>query len=617
MLHSSHGGVRARFGVLGLLFLFILVYCYLYSSAQAASYYIGQCGQPSLGVRATSIYWAAYADYQERLLSVDYTISNDSGPDAMTVTILGSMNTSGVILSTGTPVELGNIYKGNNASLTLRFTVPGGTTAFKSTLFATASDYCGGAYEYPGPFPGELERFSESWIRPPQTYLDDYGLHIYAATTNRFTNAIMADNDSNGIANGWTGFNGNGNYTSNLSVQPPTGTTPGEQVIHLTATGAPTSTEWFGLWMNHNYTDTKWALGSEVKIDWLPGTTQQEKNALVDLAVSASGFQQPTGIVLDKSHIGSGWMRVYSNSMTFAANQNFYTQLRCRTSTQSWSSAAGGLEIRFRRPQLENTLSAKGFAFTTPAALPIDPGVTINTSGESVRELGFAQVGHGHANGEQGDSPVRLDTSKDWGMFVQWVPMLDAREIIPNDNEWQILNMDNHWDAPSEFVHNEIHLDIDGGNDLEDENRLFLFLWNAEGLANDCMLDSVDLNDFILKGDVCRLAYWKAGEMHYAKLNVYRNGVLVISRVMGSQMTVSQDAGIMKQLTVGIDHREVGYGQTHSANGVFQHVSVEEATLDETSINSFMAGGTRPKSSNTVITWNYSSGNDKVYIRPY
>src|SRR5450759_1034014 len=105
MLHSSHGGVRARFGVLGLLFLFILVYCYLYSSAQAASYYIGQCGQPSLGVRATSIYWATYADYQERLLSVDYTISNDSGPDAMTVTILGSMNTSGVILSTGTPVE--------------------------------------------------------------------------------------------------------------------------------------------------------------------------------------------------------------------------------------------------------------------------------------------------------------------------------------------------------------------------------------------------------------------------------------------------------------------------------------------------------------------------------
>lgn len=616
MWHGVHFGMKARFGVLGLILLF-LVYFYPYSSAPAASYYIGQCGKPSLGVRATSIYWANYADYQERLLSVDYTISNDSGPDAMSVTILGSMNTSGVILSTSTPVELGHIYKDNSASLTLRFSVSGGATIFMSTLFATAGDYCDSAYEYPGPFPGEPEKFSESWIRPPQTYLDDDGLHIYAATTNRFTNAIMADNDSNGIADGWTGFNGNGNYTSTLSVQPPTGITPGEQVIHLTATGTPTSTEWFGLWMSHNYPDTKWAVSTEVKIDWLPGTTQQEKNALADLAVSANGFQQPTGVVLDKSDIGSGWMRLYSNSMTFAANKNFYTQLHCRTSAQNWSSAAGGLEIRFRRPQLENTLSEKGFAFTTPAALPLDPGVTINANGEAVRELGFAQVGHDHENGEQGDSPVRVDTSKDWGMFVQWVPMLNAREIIPNDNEWQILNLDNHWDAPSPFVHNEIHLDIDGGNDLGDENRLFLFLWNAEGLANDWMHDSVDLNDFILKGDDCRLAYWKAGDMHYAKLNVYRNGVLVISRLMGNQLTVSQDAGIMKQLTVGIDHREVGYGQTHSANGVFQHISVEEATLDEASIDSFMASGTRPKGSSTVITWDYSSGNDKVYMRPY
>lgn len=613
-MDSIRFGVRTGIRFFGFLLLFSVFVSFPIHPAQGATYEIGTCGQPSLGVGVPRAYWDSFADYQGHLLSVDYTIANHYGPDAMNVTVLGSFNTNGVILTTTTPVEMGHIYIGENATVTLKLFVPSGTTAFKSSLFVVSRDYCGSVYDFPSPFPGEPEQFSERWVRPSQTYLDSQGLHIFAATTNRFTNAVLADNDGNGIADGWTGFTGNGSYSANYSVQQPTSATPGEQVIRLTATGIPNGTDWFGLYMSHNYPDTKWALSSEIKIEWLPGTTQEEKDAFFDLAASANGLNQPTGIVLQKSDIGTGWRRLYSNSMTFPANGTFFTQLRFQTTSQNWSSAAGGLEIRFRRPQLENTLSAKGFAFTTPAALSIDPGVTLNDAGEAVRELGFAQVGHSHDNGEQGDSPVRLDTSKDWGMFVQWVPMLDAREIIPNDNEWQILNIDNHWNAPMP-VHNEIHLDIDGGNNFGDENRMFVFLWNAEGLAEDWIIDSVNLNDYIRKGDVCRMAYWKTAGWHYAKLNVYRNGNLVISRMAGKQLVVSSDLGILKQITAGIDHREVGYGQTHSANGVFQHVSVEEVTLNETMVDSFMNSGTRAIGASTVMNWDYSSGNDKVFLK--
>lgn len=53
-------------------------------------------GDPGLSLSLTSVYWASLNDYADRLLSVDYTISNQSSDPLLEVSLTGSTATSGV-----------------------------------------------------------------------------------------------------------------------------------------------------------------------------------------------------------------------------------------------------------------------------------------------------------------------------------------------------------------------------------------------------------------------------------------------------------------------------------------------------------------------------------------
>ena len=458
-------------------------------------------------------------------------------------------------------------------------------------------------------------------VRPAQTYLDADGFHIFAAATNRITNPQLADKDGNGIADGWSAVT-NGNYDASFQIQAPSNGAPGEQIIRLTGIKAPTDEDWLGLSWKENGTKTKWALGAEVKIDWMPGTTDQEKNALPDFSVMATVDGKPANITLQKTDIGTGWRRIFINGLDLPAGRDFHAQLRCQSNAQNWQSAAGGIEIRFRKPQLENSVSSQGVAFSTPAVLPTDPGVTVNDKGEAHRDVGFVQIA---TAGDLRKSPFRLDTSKDWCFFVQWKPALDASEILLNDFfDWQILNIDDHWDSPAP-VHNEIHLDISSGSLFPKGNRIAVFLWNYypgngtslnQPAAADWILDSVDLTPYIRMGDVCRAVYWKTKGHHYVKMNVYRNGSLILSRMASQDLTVCNDSGILKKMTLGSEHKETGYASTLNSNSIFQFVSVEYSTINENIADAFLTTGARPQNPNTVARWDFSQGNDQVYVRP-
>jgi hypothetical protein len=110
-------------------------------------------GQPSLGVSVTRVYWASYSDYTADRLSVDYKLTNGStGITAVNVQIVGTHSTNGVLLSTGTPVVVGDILAGAGQSFTLQYLVPSGTSQFVTSLYATAQDPTGTSYSYPGPY---------------------------------------------------------------------------------------------------------------------------------------------------------------------------------------------------------------------------------------------------------------------------------------------------------------------------------------------------------------------------------------------------------------------------------------------------------------------------------
>jgi hypothetical protein len=106
-------------------------------------------GKPGLSVSLGSVFWASYADYTARELSVNYTINNTGATDAYAVQITGATSSWGVTLSTAVPVSLGNIAAAGSAGTTLKHHVPPGVTKFRTTISAAASDACGTGYTYP------------------------------------------------------------------------------------------------------------------------------------------------------------------------------------------------------------------------------------------------------------------------------------------------------------------------------------------------------------------------------------------------------------------------------------------------------------------------------------
>lgn len=110
-------------------------------------------GTPALGLSQTRIYWATYADYLARDLSVDYKISNAGSGDATNLKAVYLTATNGVMPLSATPVSLGSLGAGSNKSATYHYSVPPGVLFFRAVTYVTCSDLAGGSYAYPGPAP--------------------------------------------------------------------------------------------------------------------------------------------------------------------------------------------------------------------------------------------------------------------------------------------------------------------------------------------------------------------------------------------------------------------------------------------------------------------------------
>ncbi|MHB0915879.1 MAG: TolB family protein [Thermoleophilia bacterium] len=110
---------------------------------------VPSCGtRPDLRLRQGSIYWSSYAAYLERNLSVDFRIVNSSEAPAENVSIYRATASHGVTTSSA-PVDIGLLTAGESGIVTIEYDVPMGVTAFKTSLFASATDGCGNSFGYP------------------------------------------------------------------------------------------------------------------------------------------------------------------------------------------------------------------------------------------------------------------------------------------------------------------------------------------------------------------------------------------------------------------------------------------------------------------------------------
>ncbi|MHB9112021.1 MAG: hypothetical protein ACYC4D_05275 [Thermoleophilia bacterium] len=106
-------------------------------------------GKPGVSVSIRSSYWASYADFTARELSVTLRFRNSGTDTAFATAMTGSTNTNGVSLSTAMPLAVGDLTGGANTEVTARYHIPVGVGNFKASITGSASDACGTSYTYP------------------------------------------------------------------------------------------------------------------------------------------------------------------------------------------------------------------------------------------------------------------------------------------------------------------------------------------------------------------------------------------------------------------------------------------------------------------------------------
>ncbi|MHB9053343.1 MAG: hypothetical protein ACYC5F_05060 [Thermoleophilia bacterium] len=109
---------------------------------------------PQLTWAKKKIYWASWADYQNRQLSLDYKIGNSGTEIAIAATIAASYgNPTSVYVTTPLPLTVGDISPNSASTITLKYYVPTSVGGFTTTTYASCQDDAGRTYWFPGPMP--------------------------------------------------------------------------------------------------------------------------------------------------------------------------------------------------------------------------------------------------------------------------------------------------------------------------------------------------------------------------------------------------------------------------------------------------------------------------------
>lgn len=109
--------------------------------------------QPSLTVEADNISWSSYADYRERLLHVNFLLSNNGGT-ARRVSIIAGSAGNGVVLASALPVDIGDLPQGGSSAYSATYWVPHGVSVFRALPYISFDDLAGTTHYLPVIPPG-------------------------------------------------------------------------------------------------------------------------------------------------------------------------------------------------------------------------------------------------------------------------------------------------------------------------------------------------------------------------------------------------------------------------------------------------------------------------------
>ncbi len=118
-------------------------------SVVTAWYSSGQAQEPEITTSMDSAYWATFADYLGRRLSVVYSVENTGSGAATDINVTASHATGGARMQTSLPVSLVSLSPGNIALTTLVYTVPEGVASFRTTIYIECLDDAGNPHRFP------------------------------------------------------------------------------------------------------------------------------------------------------------------------------------------------------------------------------------------------------------------------------------------------------------------------------------------------------------------------------------------------------------------------------------------------------------------------------------
>ncbi|MBE0429402.1 MAG: hypothetical protein IBX61_05975 [Thermoleophilia bacterium] len=105
-----------------------------------------------LGWTIQRVYWGSWDDYYNRLLSIDYTMSNTGTGIAGFAAVQDSICIPATVyVVTTMPLAAGDIDPSSSLGLTLKYYVPTNVGSFTVTTYATCEDDAGRIYWLPGP----------------------------------------------------------------------------------------------------------------------------------------------------------------------------------------------------------------------------------------------------------------------------------------------------------------------------------------------------------------------------------------------------------------------------------------------------------------------------------
>lgn len=112
------------------------------------------CTMPALSLSQVGVYWESMAAYTDGILSVDFEVHNNSSniANAHDMHVVGTDNTNGVMTSDhGRNINV--VTAGECELLTMKYSIPGGVSHFRTSVHAETHDQCGNSYTYGGAMP--------------------------------------------------------------------------------------------------------------------------------------------------------------------------------------------------------------------------------------------------------------------------------------------------------------------------------------------------------------------------------------------------------------------------------------------------------------------------------